>query len=161
MLEEHVLGKTDATFTLYFSTGSSTVLMRYQNLIRYGRPGGTYSMRNMQEIARVLADKLEALSRFDIIGREDQLLPTVTLRLAGEQNYDEFDIAWQLLAERGWMVRACTLPPDTRDVTIMRALARARMSRAYVASLVRTIEDACATLARMGEPATMGVGPGH
>ena len=38
--------------------------------------------------------------------------------------YDEFDVASQLAAERGWMVPAYTLPPNAQHVTIMRALVK-------------------------------------
>ena len=166
VFEENYLGKTDATFTLNFSTGSSMVLAQYYNLIRYGRAGYTYIMKNMQENARVLADKLEAMGRFEIIGRGDEQLPLVAFRLAGEENFDEFDIAWQLSAERGWMVPAYTLPPDAQDVTIMRALVKETMSREHVDTLARDIEEACATLARKGgahpsERAKIVTGPGH
>ena len=128
--------------------------------------GYTYIMRNMQENARVLADKLEAMGRFEIIGREDEQLPLVAFRLAGEESYDEFDIAWQLSAERGWMVPAYTLPPNAQDVTIMRALVKETMSREHVDTLARDIEEACATLARKGgahpsERAKIVTGPGH
>ena len=166
VFEENYLGKTDATFTLNFSTGSSMVLAQYYNLVRYGRAGYTYIMKNMQENARVLADKLEAMGRFEIIGREEEQLPLVAFRLAGEENFDEFDIAWQLSAERGWMVPAYTLPPNAQDVTIMRALVKETMSREHVDTLARDIEEACATLARKGgahpsERAKIVTGPGH
>ena len=36
---ENYLGKTDATFTLNFSTGSSMVLAQYYNFVRFGREG--------------------------------------------------------------------------------------------------------------------------
>ena len=105
VFEENYLGKTDATFTLNFSTGSAMVLAQYYNLVRYGRAGYTYIMQNMQ-------DERPACS------------PTSWRRWAGSsssaatrssfrwspsgspatQAYDEFDIAWQLSAERGWMV---------------------------------------------------------
>ena len=166
VFEENYLGKTDATFTLNFSTGSAMVIAQYYNLVRYGRPGYTYIMRNMQENAQALADKLEAMGRFEIIGREEEQLPLVAFRLAAEENYDEFDIAWQLSAERGWMVPAYTLPPDAQHVKIMRALVKETMSREHVDTLARDIEEACATLARKGgahpsERAKIVTGPGH
>jgi glutamate decarboxylase len=166
VFEENYLGKTDATFTLNFSTGSAMVLAQYYNLVRYGRPGYTYIMRNMQENARVLADKLEAMGRFEVIGRDEEQLPLVAFRLAADEGYDEFDIAWQLSAERGWMVPAYTLPPDAQDVTIMRALVKETLSREHVDTLARDIEEACATLARKGgvhesERRKIVVGPGH
>jgi glutamate decarboxylase len=51
VFEENYLGKTDATFTLNFSTGSAMVLAQYYNLVRYGRAGYTYIMKNMQQNA--------------------------------------------------------------------------------------------------------------
>src|SRR4029450_6739098 len=54
---ENYLGKTDATFTLNFSTGSSMVLAQYYNLIRFGREGYRYLMELMQENARLLAGR--------------------------------------------------------------------------------------------------------
>ncbi len=166
VFKENYLGKTDATFTLNFSTGSAMVLAQYYNLIRYGRAGYTYIMRNMQANAAQLADRLEGMGLFEIIGRDEEQLPLVAFRLAEEQPYDEFDIAWQLSAERGWMVPAYTLPPDAQHVTIMRALVKETMSREHVDTLARDIEEACATLARKGgahesERQKMVVGPGH
>ncbi len=166
VFEENYLGKTDSTFTLNFSTGSAMVLAQYYNFVRYGRAGYSYIMRNMQANAGVLADKLEAMGRFEIIGRAAEQLPLVAFRLAEETGYDEFDIAWQLAAERGWMVPAYTMPPDAQDVTIMRALVKETLSREHVDTLARDIEEACSTLAKKGgaheaERQKIVTGPGH
>ena len=53
---ENYLGKTDATFTLNFSTGAAMVLAQYYNFVRLGRQGYTYVMRQMQQNAQALAD---------------------------------------------------------------------------------------------------------
>ena len=50
---ENYLGKTDATFTLNFSTGASMVLAQYYNFVRYGREGYAYIMKAMQANAEV------------------------------------------------------------------------------------------------------------
>ncbi|GAB3063972.1 glutamate decarboxylase [Intrasporangium mesophilum] len=166
VFEENYLGKTDATFTLNFSTGSAMVLAQYYNFVRYGRAGYAYIMRNMQENARTLGEKLEAMGRFELIGRDQEQLPLVAFRLSSDPGYDEFDIAWQLSAERGWMVPAYTLPPNAQDVTIMRALVKETLSREHVDTLARDIEAACETLAKKGgahesERRQMITGPGH
>ncbi|WP_394252100.1 glutamate decarboxylase [Arthrobacter pityocampae] len=166
VFEENYLGKTDSTFTLNFSTGSAMVLAQYYNFVRYGRAGYTYIMQNMQTNARVLAEKLAAMGRFQIIGAGEEQLPLVAFRLAEDTGYDEFDIAWQLSAERGWMVPAYTLPPNAQDVTIMRALVKETMSREQVDTLARDIDEACATLAKKGgahesERNRILTGPGH
>ena len=58
VFEENYLGKTDATFTLNFSTGTSMVLAQCYNFVPYGRAGYAYVMKNMQQNANVLAEKL-------------------------------------------------------------------------------------------------------
>jgi glutamate decarboxylase len=166
VFEENYLGKTDATFTLNFSTGSAMVLAQYYNLVRYGRAGYTYMMRTMQANARALTDKLEAMHRFELIGADEEQLPLVAFQLADNATYNEFDIAWQLSAERGWMVPAYTLPPNAQGVTIMRALVKQTMSREHVDTLARDIEEACMTLASKGgahpaERRKVVTGPGH
>lgn len=148
---ENYLGKTDATFTLNFSTGAAMVLAQYYMFVRLGREGYAYVMRQMQENARTLAANLRASGRFEVIGDEEEQLPLVAFRLTDrELSYDESDVAWQLAAERGWMVPAYTLPPDAQDVKIMRALVKQTMSRAQVDRLTQDIEDACTTLDAKG-----------
>ena len=144
---ENYLGKTDATFTLNFSTGASMVLAQYYNFVRLGRDGYTYVMKQMQQNAQALAANLRDSGRFEVIGDDLEQLPLVAFRLQGEHaSYDESDIAWQLSAERGWMVPAYTLPPNAEKVKIMRALVKETMSREQVERLTRDIADACATL---------------
>ena len=114
VFEENYLGKTDATFTLNFSTGSAMVLAQYYNLIRFGREGYAYAMGMMRENAGVLAERLGEGGDFELIGEGEEQLPLVAFKLAGDPAYDEFDVAWQLSAERGWMVPAYTLPRTRR-----------------------------------------------
>jgi glutamate decarboxylase len=151
---ENYLGKTDATFTLNFSTGASMVLAQYYNFVRLGRDGYSYVIGQMQQNARALAANLRESGRFEVIGEGLEQLPLVAFRLAGNHfEYDESDIAWQLSAERGWMVPAYTLPPDAQDVKIMRALVKETLSREQVERLTRDIADACATLDQKGATA--------
>ncbi|BAC71313.1 glutamate decarboxylase [Streptomyces avermitilis] len=147
---ENYLGKTDATFTLNFSTGASMVLAQYYNFVRLGRQGYTYVMETMQKNAHALADNLRSSGRFEVIGSDLEQLPLVAFRLAGEHAYDESDIAWQLSAERGWMVPAYTLPPNAERVKILRALVKETLSREQIERLTQDIADACATLDHKG-----------
>ena len=150
VFEENYLGKTDPTFTLNFSTGSAMVLAQYYNLVRYGRQGYAYIMEMMQSNARCLAEGLKEIGDFELIGEGEEQLPLVTFRIAGDKPYDEFDLAWQLSAERGWMVPAYTLPPDAEKVKVMRALVKETLSRGQVDRLVEDIRDACDTLEKKG-----------
>ena len=101
---ENYLGKTDATFTLNFSTGlrhgAGPVLQPHPL-----RPRGLHVHHGEHAEERgALARQLEACGPFELIGQDEERLPLVAFKLAEPRSYDEFDIAWQLSAERGWMV---------------------------------------------------------
>jgi len=147
---ENYLGKTDATFTLNFSTGSSMVLAQYFNLIRFGHEGYRYLMEIMQENTRLLATRLAESGYFELVGPDEEQLPLVAFRLSGDRGYDEFDIAWQVAAERGWMMPAYTMPPDADHVNMLRALVKVDLSHALVSTLADDIVAACETLERKG-----------
>ena len=147
---ENYLGKKDATFTLNFSTGASMVLAQYYNFVRLGRRGYGYIMEAMEKNARALADRLEKCGDFELIGADKEQLPLVAFRLAEGKNYDEFDVSWQLSAERGWMLPAYTMPPQAEDVKVLRALVKETLSREQVDRLADDIEQACKTLADKG-----------
>jgi glutamate decarboxylase len=147
---ENYLGKTDATFTLNFSTGSSMVLAQYYNFVRFGKAGYRWVMETMQENARTLAEDIESIGKFQIIGAGDERLPLVAFNLAEEHPYDEFDIAFQLAAERGWMVPAYTMPPNAQDVKMMRALVKLTLNRSLVDTLDGDIAHAIETLEQKG-----------
>ena len=98
-----------------------------------------------------MASNLRDSGRFEVIGDDLEQLPLVAFRLSGDHvGYDESDIAWQLSAERGWMVPAYTLPPNAQDVKILRALVKETMSRGQVDRLTEDIIAACTTLDTKG-----------
>jgi glutamate decarboxylase len=149
---ENYLGKTDATFTLNFSTGASMVLAQYYNLIRFGHDGYTFVMEVMKKNADYLAERLAAVGPFEIIGADEEQLPLVAFRLTDDADlpYDEFDIAWQVSAERGWMLPAYTMPPKAESVKMLRALVKLNLSRPLVHALADDIAEACETLEKKG-----------
>jgi glutamate decarboxylase len=147
---ENYLGKTDATFTLNFSTGSSMVLAQYYNFVRFGKAGYRRIMQIMQENAKTLAKDIEGIGKFQIIGAGEETLPLVAFNLAEEHPYDEFDISFQLAAERGWMLPAYTMPPNAQAVKMMRALVKLTLNRSLVDRLDGDIAEAIATLEKKG-----------
>jgi glutamate decarboxylase len=147
---ENYLGKTDATFTLNFSTGSSMVIAQYYNFVRFGKAGYRRVMEIMQQNSESLAKDIEAIGKFQIIGAGEETLPLVAFNLLEEHSYDEFDIAFQLAAERGWMLPAYTMPPDAQDVKMMRALVKLTLSRSLVDTLDQDIAEAIETLEKKG-----------
>jgi glutamate decarboxylase len=147
---ENYLGKEDATFTLNFSTGSSMLLAQYFQFVRLGRQGYEAVMKLMQERADELARRINEIGLFEMVGDNTPQLPLVAFKLAQEQDFDEFDIAGQLAAERGWMVPAYTLPPNAQDITIMRALVKETLTYSLVEKLGDDLAEACETLKQKG-----------
>ena len=147
---ENYLGKTDKTFTLNFSTGSAMVIAQYYALIRFGHNGYTRVMEIMQANAHFLAKRISEIGPFQLIGDGEDQLPLVAFNLKEEVPYDEFDIAWQVAAERGWMLPAYTMPPKADHVTMLRALVKLNLSHALVHTLADDIAEACETLEKKG-----------
>ncbi|MFT3863616.1 MAG: glutamate decarboxylase [Solirubrobacterales bacterium] len=147
---ENYLGEEDATFTLNFSTGDSMMLAQYYNFVRFGREGYAYVMEAMQANAKALAGKLDRCGHFELIGEDEEQLPLVAFKLIDGKGYDEFDVSWQLSAERGWMLPAYTMPPDAQEVRVLRALVKHTLSRSQIDRLAADIEHACDTLEKKG-----------
>jgi glutamate decarboxylase len=146
---EDYLGKKDATFTLNFSTGSAMVLAQYFNFIRFGHSGYEYLMEMMKNNADRLAKSILDIGEFELVGEGEQL-PLVAFRLNGEQPYDEFDLASQLAAERGWLVPAYHLPPNADKVKLMRILVKLTLGYSLAEKLAEDLADACKTLKEKG-----------
>jgi glutamate decarboxylase len=147
---ENYLGKTDATFTLNFSTGSSMVLAQYFNFVHLGRVGYAFFMYAMEEKALLLATRLKETGHFELVGADEERLPLVAFKLAEERPYDEFDIAWQVAAERGWMLPAYTMPPNADHVKMLRALVKLNLTHSLVETLAADIAAAIDTLEKKG-----------
>jgi glutamate decarboxylase len=104
----------------------------------------------MKDNADYLTRRLEESGRFEIVGKGSDQLPLVCFRLAGDNEFDEFDVAGQLAAERGWMLPAYTMPPDAQDVTVLRALVKSNMSRHRAEQFADDVTKACAALDKKG-----------
>jgi glutamate decarboxylase len=126
------------------------VLAQYYNFVRFGKSGYRKIMEVMQENAVSLAEDIDGIGKFNIVGTGEETLPLVAFNLAEEHPYDEFDIAFQLAAERGWMVPAYTMPPNAQDVKMMRALVKLTLSRSLVNTLHADIGEAIETLEKKG-----------
>ena len=68
----------------------------------------------------------------------------MAFNLEGERLFDEFDIAWQVSAERGRMLPAYTMPPNADHVKMLRALVKLDLGH----SMVTTLADDIATARR-------------
>src|SRR5437588_10643058 len=108
-------------------------------------------MQTMQHNADLLTKDILACGDFEVFGRDHgEQLPLVSFRLAGDHPYDEFDVASQLAAERGWMVPAYTLPPNAEHVTILRALVKLTLGHTLATTLAADIAQCCQVLSEKG-----------
>jgi glutamate decarboxylase len=107
-------------------------------------------METMMANTRALAERITEIGEFQLIGEGEEQLPLVAFQLSGEHNFDEFDVASQLAAERGWMVPAYTLPPNANHVTIMRALVKLTLGHTLATTLADDIAEACEILKQKG-----------
>jgi glutamate decarboxylase len=128
------------------------VLAQYYNFIRLGQSGYRYVMEVMQSNAKLLADEITRIGRFKVIGAGEEQLPLVAFNLANpdDEPFDEFDVAWQVAAERGWMLPAYTMPPQADHVRMLRALVKINLTHALVETLADDIHAACETLEKKG-----------
>ncbi|HEX2358441.1 MAG TPA: hypothetical protein VHH72_01360 [Solirubrobacterales bacterium] len=126
------------------------VLAQYYALVRFGKDGYRLVMELTQRNAEELGAHLKRLGKFELVSEGADTLPLVAFRLAEEQPYDEFDIAFQLAAERGWMLPAYTMPPDADKVKMMRALVKLNLSHSLAKTLADDIAEAVETLEKKG-----------
>ena len=128
------------------------VLAQYYNFVRYGHEGYRYIMETMQANARAPGrrDRRHGASSSWSASRAPSSCRSWPSSSPATADYDEFDIASQLAAERGWMVPAYTLPPNAEHVTIMRALVKQTLGHSLASTLADDIAEACATLDAKG-----------
>ncbi|MGH9082828.1 MAG: glutamate decarboxylase [Acidimicrobiales bacterium] len=138
------LGGTHANFGLNFSRGAAQIVAQYYNLIRLGRQGYREVMTALGDTARWLADQVEGMGCFELLGRGDDL-PVVCFRLTGHPAYTVFDLS-EMLRQRGWIVPAYKMAPDAEDVEVLRVVVREGLSTDMATELVADLGNAVAHL---------------
>jgi glutamate decarboxylase len=106
-------------------------------------------MKMMKSNAERYAERVKKMGPFELVGKGEQL-PLVAFRLKGDHPYDEFDVASQLAAMRGWMVPAYHLPPDADKVKLMRVLCKLTLTHSLALRLGDDLEEACKVLEEKG-----------
>lgn len=135
------LGEQEDTYTLNFSGGSAMVVAQYYNILRFGRAGYTGIMKNILDVSRDLAKKLDKLSRFEMLNKGKRL-PIIAFRQKKETGYSLLQLSHKL-REKGWIVPAYCLPKNAEDVEMMRIVVRENFTSDMAAILVDDIEKAC------------------
>jgi glutamate decarboxylase len=117
------LGGNMPTFALNFSRPGAQVIAQYYNFLRLGRAGYTAVQQATRDVARRLAEGIEALGPFRLLTRGDQL-PVFAFTTTDEVSaFDVFDVS-RRLRERGWLVPAYTFPEKRTDLAVIRIVVR-------------------------------------
>ncbi|KAL3490157.1 pyridoxal phosphate-dependent transferase [Aspergillus germanicus] len=144
------LGAEQASFTLNFSKGASQVIGQYYQMIRLGKRGYRSVMVNITRIADYLAEQLEQLGFIIMSQRRGRGLPLVAFRLPEDRGelYDEFALAHQL-RERGWIVPAYTMAPNSNSLKLMRVVVREDFTMSRCDTLLADVKLALKSLGDM------------
>ncbi|MGX1271505.1 glutamate decarboxylase [Streptomyces phaeoluteigriseus] len=117
------LGGDMPTFALNFSRPGAQVVAQYYTFLRLGHSGYRAVQRSTREVARALADRVEALGDFRLLTRGDELPVFAFTTAPGVESYDVFDVS-RRLREHGWLVPAYTFPPNREDLSVVRVVCR-------------------------------------
>ncbi|MBJ7906788.1 glutamate decarboxylase [Streptomyces sp. NPDC003656] len=151
------LGGDMPTFALNFSRPGAQVVAQYYMFLRLGREGYRAVQQSTRDVARHLADRVEALGDFRLLTRGDQL-PVFAFTTADHiTSYDVFDVS-RRMREHGWLVPAYTFPPDREDLSVLRVVCRNGFSHdladLFLADLARELPG----LRRQERPSTRDKG---
>ncbi|WP_037608071.1 glutamate decarboxylase [Streptacidiphilus rugosus] len=138
------LGGDMPTFALNFSRPGAQVIAQYYNFVRLGRVGYTAVQQATRDVARRLADGIEALGVFRLLTRGDEL-PVFAFTTADDvTSFDVFDVS-RRLRERGWLVPAYTFPAKREDLAVLRVVCRNGFSldlaELFLADLTRLLPE--------------------
>lgn len=117
------LGGDMPTFALNFSRPGAQVVAQYYTFLRLGRDGYRAVQQASRDVARGLAERVEALGDFRLITRGDQLPVFAFTTRDDVKAYDVFDVS-RRLRERGWLVPAYTFPAHREDLAVLRVVCR-------------------------------------
>lgn len=147
------LGGDMPTFALNFSRPGAQVVAQYYTFLRLGREGYRAVQQTSRDIARGLAERIEAMGDFRLLTRGDQL-PVFAFTTAPDVTaFDVFDVS-RRLRERGWLVPAYTFPADREDLSVLRVVCRNGFSADLAGLLVEDLNRLLPELRRQSGPFT-------
>ncbi|MEU6556944.1 glutamate decarboxylase [Streptomyces sp. NPDC046915] len=147
------LGGDMPTFALNFSRPGAQVVAQYYTFLRLGREGFRAVQQATRDVARQMADRIEALGDFRLLTRGDEL--PVFAFTTGEDvtAYDVFDVS-RRLRESGWLVPAYTFPPNREDLAVLRVVCRNGFSTDLAEMFVEDLGRLLPELRRQPHPLT-------
>ncbi|MEU8622416.1 glutamate decarboxylase [Streptomyces sp. NPDC048623] len=147
------LGGDMPTFALNFSRPGAQVVAQYYTFLRLGREGYRAVQQTSRDVARGLAERIEAMGDFRLLTRGDQL-PVFAFTTAPDVTaFDVFDVS-RRLREQGWLVPAYTFPANREDLSVLRVVCRNGFSEDLAGLLVEDLSLLLPELRRQPHPFT-------
>ncbi|MFF6885552.1 glutamate decarboxylase [Streptomyces sp. NPDC012421] len=151
------LGGDMPTFALNFSRPGAQVVAQYYTFLRLGREGYRAVQQTSRDVARGLAERVEAMGDFRLLTRGDQL-PVFAFTTAPDiTSYDVFDVS-RRLRENGWLVPAYTFPAHREDLSVLRIVCRNGFSADLATLLVEDLKRLLPELRSQPRPFTRDKG---
>ncbi|MDV9193162.1 glutamate decarboxylase [Streptomyces sp. SR27] len=147
------LGGDMPTFALNFSRPGAQVVAQYYTFLRLGREGFRAVQQTSRDIARGLAERIEALGDFRLLTRGDQLPVFAFTTSPDITSFDVFDVS-RRLRERGWLVPAYTFPANREDLSVLRVVCRNGFSADLAGLLIEDLSQVLPELRSQSHPFT-------
>jgi glutamate decarboxylase len=145
------LGGNMPTFALNFSRPGSEVIAQYYMFTTLGRDGYRRVMEGASEVAQYLASEIAQIGPYRLVS-DGTDLPVFAFGLAPEvENYTVFDVS-DRLRQRGWLVPAYTFPANRQDLSVLRIVVRAGMTREMADLLLAYLREQTEFLESLKSP---------
>jgi glutamate decarboxylase len=143
------LGGDMPNYSLNFSRPATGVMLQYFAFLRLGRDGYERIVRTCLGNAAALTERLEGTGCLKAV-HDGKRFPVVVVR-ATHDDLDLYALA-ERLRERGWIIPAYHLPPDAKDVHILRMVVKENLSRDMVEILGDDVEKALKAVGQTVQP---------
>jgi glutamate decarboxylase len=151
VFDVNYLGGHMPTFALNFSRPGSEVIAQYYMFTTLGRDGYRRVMQGASDVAQYLASEIAQIGPYRLVS-EGKDLPVFAFGLAPEvENYSVFDVS-DRLRQRGWLVPAYTFPENRQDLSVLRIVVRAGMSREMADHLLDYLREQTEFLESLDAP---------
>ncbi|MFD6995151.1 glutamate decarboxylase [Streptomyces mirabilis] len=147
------LGGNMPTFALNFSRPGAQVVAQYYTFLRLGREGFRAVQQTTRDLARGLAERVEALEDFRLLTQGDELPVFAFTTAPHVTSYDVFDVS-RRMRESGWLVPAYTFPANREDLSVLRVVCRNGFSVDLADLFIEDLSRLVPQLRRLPHPLT-------
>jgi glutamate decarboxylase len=151
VFDVNYLGGHMPTFALNFSRPGSEVVAQYFMFVALGETGYADVQKGASACAQHLAREIAGIGPYRLI-TDGSDLPVFAFALKPEvTNYTVFDVSARL-REEGWLVPAYTFPENREDLSVLRVVVRAGMSRDMADLFLTGLRKQTASLEALESP---------